>query len=108
MSTLTLIRFTEKETDAFPARMLDRRMDGDMVERSSFKHIDPLPRVGDEIVIGLRARIPGAPTRTWYGREKETFTERQRRVTLKLDKVTHDIVLGVIELQCVFVREDAA
>lgn len=109
MSTLTLIRFTEKETDAFPARTSDARLPGDnMVERRCLEHMAMVPRSGEEIIVRLRCNIPGEPVRSWYGRKRETYIERHRTVVLKLDKVVHDLTLGLIELQCVFVREDAA
>lgn len=108
MSILTIISFTEKETDAFPARALDNRVDDGMIMRRSLERMDVLPMVGDEIVIALRLRLRGTPIRTWYGRKKKTFTERLRTVTLKLHKVTHDMSTNVVRLDCVFVKEDAA
>lgn len=100
MSTLTLIRFVERETVDFPARRLDNRLDNSTVERRIFQHLDPLPRVGDEIVTNLSVNIPAEPSRTWYGRKKETYEERNRVITLTLDKITHDTVAGVIQLDC--------
>lgn len=105
MSTLTFIRFTERETDAFPARTVDKRLDGGMVERLLKEHMDILPRVGDEMVVSFRCCFSGEPTRTWYGRQKPTYVESFRIVTLRLDKVVHDLDVGVIQLGCTFVSE---
>lgn len=108
MSTLTLIRFVDKVTEDYPKRTIDLKRDDGAVERRSFERMDVLPRVGDEIVISLHFCLPGTPICKWYGRVQETYIERKRTVTLKLDKVTHDLSMGVIQLDCTFVKEEAA